>query len=77
MAAENRCQSFLLFTHLSLDNRGYMCPPKKSIILSALLYALSLSTTFAETGKVIDNSYLENDGDSYPLKTSITGTDQY
>ena len=48
---------------------------KKSIILSALLYALSLSTTFAETGKVIDNSYLENDGDSYPLKTSITGTD--
>lgn len=39
------------------------------------MYALSLSTTFAEPGKVIDNSYLENDGDSHLLKTSITGTD--
>lgn len=32
MAAENRCQSFLLFTHLSLDNGGYMCPPRGKLV---------------------------------------------
>ena len=32
MAAEYRCQSFLLFTHLSLDNGGYMCPPRVEFV---------------------------------------------
>ena len=34
MAAENRCQSFLLFTHLSLDNGGYMCTPPQTFVLT-------------------------------------------
>lgn len=50
---------------------------KKSVITIALSYAFCFSTATATPENVINNSYLESDGDSYPLKTTIIGNKKF
>ena len=50
---------------------------KKSVITIALSYAFCFSTATATPENVINNSYLESDGDPYPLKTTISGNKKF
>ena len=49
-------------------NKGF----KKSLIVSALLFAFSIETSWASPNRVIDGTYLANDGKDDEYKTSFT-----